>query len=175
MKGSEKKEKTRKLKRFAALRWSVIDDERVSKNELLVYLALVRHANKLGNCYPSYQRIADVARLSRKRAIEAIKGLVRLGIVKKEERKSKAGRQTSNFFILADSIFPAPKAESRGVVGTPQGCRSDTPRGVVVTPEVSSLEVEPGKKEPALPPSTEGSDENNKLREREKLSLLMRT
>ena len=141
---TEQTYEVRRLHSFSIIADAVLDDPRVGRAELLVYMALVRHADKEGSCFPSYQRIADVARLSRKTAIVAIDKLVSLGIVQKQERKDPAGDSTSNLYLITDtpSATTIIQPDTRGgVMSTPPWCNHDTRGGVMSTPEVSSSEV----------------------------------
>ena len=82
----EKTEQTfevRRLHSYSIIADAVLDDPRVGRPELLVYIALCRCADREGSCYPSYATIAAIARLSVEQTQQAIKRLVDLGILQK--------------------------------------------------------------------------------------------
>lgn len=58
---------------------AVIDDARLSPFGLLVYIAIRRHVNADGECWPSWARVALLARCKRAKVAEAIKELKTLG------------------------------------------------------------------------------------------------
>lgn len=62
-------------------------------------MSLLSFANKLGECFPSYQTIADAIDKSRSTVIRVIKSLVRKGYVSKKKRKRKDDNgDTSNLY-----------------------------------------------------------------------------
>ena len=146
---SNQTNQVRRLHSYSIIADAVLDDLRVGKHELLVYMALCRHADKEGSCFPSYQRIADIARLSRKTTIVAVDKLVSLGIVQKNQRKDEAGDSASNLYIITDTpstTTPIQPDTGGGVQHTPPWCTTNTTGGVQHTPKVSSPEVSVGKK-----------------------------
>lgn len=64
-----------------------------------VLLKLADNANDNGECFPSYQHIADHCEISRRSAINHINALCAQGLVKKVYRKGEKGN-SSNIFIL---------------------------------------------------------------------------
>ena len=155
---SEQTFEVRRLHSFSMIADAVLDDNRVGKNELLAYMALCRHADKVGTCFPSYATIADKARLSRKHVIIAVNNLVSLGILQKHERLDPAGDRTSNLYVISDTPSAATVIQTDsggGVPATPRWCPSDTRGGVVGTPEVypSEPDLPKGKEEVSSPVS----------------------
>lgn len=70
---------------------------------LALYYALCRHADKdTGECWPSYATLAKETGMSRRRAIEVMKRLVKLELVSKAPREDDAGDATSNLYTLLD-------------------------------------------------------------------------
>lgn len=72
---------------FTMIENAIIEDERVSRQALLVYWVLCKHAdNKNGECWPGFTRISKIARYSRPKVISAIEELVDFGYILKECR-----------------------------------------------------------------------------------------
>ncbi|WP_373766367.1 helix-turn-helix domain-containing protein [Glaesserella sp.] len=65
----------------------------------LVLLKLADNANDKGECFPSYQHIAEHCEISRQSAITHINALIEMGLVTKKERKTAEGN-TSNLYLL---------------------------------------------------------------------------
>ena len=69
-----------------------------------VYMALARHADKRGVCFPSYDRIAQYLYMGRSTVIRSIKKLEVVGLIRKFPRRQAlsrgAVRQTSNAYVL---------------------------------------------------------------------------
>lgn len=65
----------------------------------LVLLKLADNANDKGECFPSYQYIADQCEISRRSVINHIDDLCKQGLVKKVYRTGEKGN-SSNIYIL---------------------------------------------------------------------------
>ena len=86
---------------------AIIHDDRVGKNELLVYLAICSFVpGKVRVAFPSLATIAKTSRLSKSAVQEAIKGLEALGILTKEARKRANGSASSNLYRLTEGGIP---------------------------------------------------------------------
>ena len=95
---------------------------------LNIYLALISHADKSGQCFPSYERLSEVTDYKRRQCIEAINQLTEMGLLKRIGRTRKSGRQTSNSYQLMVIHMGA-------VERTPRGALERTlPRAVERTP-----------------------------------------
>lgn len=93
---------------FSIVPVSIMEDERVDKVALLVYLALVRFASKDGTCYPSLATIAKVSRCAKSTVQVGIDSLVSLGYLSKASRVAEDGALESNVYtILAPTPIPA--------------------------------------------------------------------
>lgn len=67
----------------------------------LVLLKLADNANDSGECWPSYQHIADQCEMSRPTAIKHVSALEEMGLIRKVERKRDGcNLNRSNFYIL---------------------------------------------------------------------------
>lgn len=77
---------------FSMLPNWVMDDERLNAYDLLVYMALIRHADNTGMCWPSLERIAKVARCTQPTVSKSLNTLERLGYVRRIKTDGKANR-----------------------------------------------------------------------------------
>lgn len=83
----------------------------------LVLLKLCDNANDSGECWPSFQHIADQCEISRRSAINHIQALIDCGFLVSEAR-FKSGEQTTNMYkinkdaLLGGSAGAAPPSES---------------------------------------------------------------
>ena len=73
----------------------------LSPSQLLIYIALCRHAdNATGECWPYYSTLAEKARCTVRTAISSVKYLCEVGLVSKESRRTECGGQTSNIYTV---------------------------------------------------------------------------
>ena len=73
----------------------------LSQSQLLIYIALCRHAdNATGECWPYYSTLAEKARCTVRTAISSVKYLCEVGLVSKESRWTECGGQTSNIYTV---------------------------------------------------------------------------
>lgn len=70
----------------------------------LVLLKLCDNANDDGECWPSFQHIANQCEISRRSAISHIKALVDIGFLSVEAR-FKSGEQTSNMYKINKAVL----------------------------------------------------------------------
>lgn len=85
----------------------------------LVLIKLADNANDKGECWPSYQHIADQCEISRRSVITHVNKLEEMGFLKKKYRKGSEKPNSSNIFTLdfdgaysSPSESPAPPSES---------------------------------------------------------------
>lgn len=71
--------------------WAV-DDERLSGYDLLVYMALIRHADNTGVCWPSLERLAKIARCSQPTVSKSLNRLEQLGYIRRVKTDGRANR-----------------------------------------------------------------------------------
>jgi len=96
--------------------------EIIGADSIAVYMVLCKHANPAGECWPSYQTIADKLKLSRPTVIKCMKKLEATGLMAKAERwqptKEGGTMPDSNMYILLTvKPFDAPsKARLLGLV-----------------------------------------------------------
>tara|TARA_R100001510_G_C7602934_1_gene168951 strand:- start:440 stop:967 length:528 start_codon:yes stop_codon:yes gene_type:complete len=61
---------------------------------------LANYSDENDSSFPSYRHLASLCSCTERTAMRAIDSLIQMGLVKKEERYMKDGKQTSNRFIL---------------------------------------------------------------------------
>jgi len=71
--------------------WAV-DDDRLGGYDLLVYMALIRHADNTGVCWPSLERLAKIARCSQPTVSKSINVLEQLGYIRRVKSDGRANR-----------------------------------------------------------------------------------
>lgn len=119
------------------LAW-VFEAAEVSGTQRLVLLSLANHADDSGVCWPSLNTVAREARVSRRRAEDAVRGLVAAGFVEREVNAAPVARHAgyrSNLYRLVRSAGTS----AHDVTGPPQSSGPDTER-----PPVSSGPDETG-------------------------------
>jgi DNA-binding Lrp family transcriptional regulator len=84
---------------FTMVENELIDSKELDVYEKLTYIVLCRFA-KDGQCFPSYQTIADKVGCGRKKAIDSVKRLLEVGIVNKHCRKNEFDENTSNVYYI---------------------------------------------------------------------------
>ncbi len=86
---------------FTLIENIILEDQELGPVDVLVYLALAKHADGEGTCWPSMATIARVARVCRSKAFQAIKHLEALGYLKRTARFRPDGGVTSNAYKLS--------------------------------------------------------------------------
>lgn len=71
--------------------WAV-DDDRLGGYDLLVYMALIRHADNTGVCWPSLERLAKIARCSQPTISKSLNVLEQLGYIRRVKSDGRANR-----------------------------------------------------------------------------------
>jgi hypothetical protein len=110
---------------FTMIANGVIENDKIGKEALLVYVVLCYHADRAGRAFPSYTTIAREARISRRSAINAVSALVVAGILEKEciNRPGTEAHQ-SNVYTIKDSLQgsapPAPRSADDAPGGAPE-------------------------------------------------------
>lgn len=69
----------------------------------LVLLKLADNASDQGECWPSYQHIADQCEISRRSVMNHVAALCESGLMRKETRSGPKGNG-SNFYRLTDPV-----------------------------------------------------------------------
>lgn len=121
----------------------------------LVLLKLADNANDQGECWPSYQYIADQCEMSRRTAVSHIDELCKAGMVKKEVRKGPKGNSSNIYIINLDGEEIASPSENI----SPDGENAAPPPSAESAPGIShSFE---SVSEPPLPPEGDGESESS--------------
>lgn len=89
----------------------------------LVLLKLADNANDKGECWPSFQNIADVCEMSRRSVIDQIDHLIGLGLITKTERRGPKGNSSNLYVLMLDgeNFAPTPSEKS-----APESVRSES-------------------------------------------------
>ncbi len=105
----------------------------------LVLIKLADNASDQGECWPSYQHIADQCEISKRSVMNHITALCESGLVKKVSRKGEKGNSSNIYLLRLDGAKDSPggsannsppsAANSPGGAGvTPGGSAGDSPR-----------------------------------------------
>ncbi len=133
---------------FTLIENVVLEDLELGPVDVLVYLALAKHADGQGVCWPSMATIAKLARCGRTAAAGAIKRLEARGYLSRTARFRPDGGVTSNVYRLLQVEVRAPVQQadtppSRGEQGPPRQ----------VNTNYIYLEPDPKRRERALGPA----------------------
>ena len=127
---------------FTLIENIVLEDQALGPVDILVYLALAKHADGEGTCWPSMATIAKVARVCRTKAFQAIKHLEARGYLRRTPRFRPDGGVTSNAYQLMPLI--AQKYPPVAQEDTPPVPQQHPPVHPVNT-NYTHLELEPSK------------------------------
>ena len=110
---------------FTLIENVVLEDPELGPVDVLVYLALAKHADSAGTCWPSLATIGKVARCGRTAALASIARLEASGYLKRSPRFRPDGGVTSNFYQLLTVKVeePAPVRQAK----TPHPRREPAP------------------------------------------------
>ncbi|MCD6006877.1 helix-turn-helix domain-containing protein [Halomonas sp. IOP_31] len=100
----------------------------------LVLLKLADNANDKGECWPSYQHIADQCEISKRTAMNHIDALSESGLIRKTSRKGPKGNSTNLYIVTLwgeESAPPPSEAPS-------PGSAADSPGSVNAAPPPSA-------------------------------------
>ncbi len=93
---------------FTLIENVVLEDQGLSPVNLLVYIALAKHADGEGVCWPSMARIGKLARCARGTVARSIAQLEARGYLKRTARFRPDGGVTSNVYRLTPMEAPPP-------------------------------------------------------------------
>lgn len=94
--------------KFSVIPAMAISDARISALALRVFCALASHADKNGECFPSQNRIADVALTTRQTVNRALQCLEELGYIQAHERYRDDGGMSSKHYTINHDIRETP-------------------------------------------------------------------
>lgn len=110
----------------------------------LVLIKLADNANDLGECWPSYQHVADQCEISRRTAMRHIQALEAAGFLRKEERFGGPKGNSSNLFRLTiRNGRPLVNLQGGVVSQSHQGSVTESPGGSVTESPRTSHSSEP--------------------------------
>lgn len=96
----------------------------------LVLIKLADNANDKGECWPSYQHIADQCEISKRSVMNHVEALCESGLLKKQTRKGPKGNTTNTYKLrLSGSANAAPSsagAAPEGMQEVHQGSAGDS-------------------------------------------------
>jgi DNA-binding transcriptional ArsR family regulator len=76
--------------RFCWIQNEILENDNLNGQDIMVYLALARYANNdTQTCYPSYNKLCKIARVSRPTISKALKTLEECGIISVERSANK--------------------------------------------------------------------------------------
>lgn len=75
-------------------------DQDLTPTEKLVLLAIADHADGDGICWPGMRKVSEKTGFARRTVIRAVESLEASGLIVVERRRTGAGRQTSNRYLL---------------------------------------------------------------------------
>ncbi|ARS51522.1 helix-turn-helix domain-containing protein [Kushneria konosiri] len=101
----------------------------------LVLLKLADNANDKGECWPSYQHIADQCEVSRRTAMNHIEALCAAGLVSKVSRKGPKGNASNTYLLNLDG----------GEKTAPGGGEKSAPHGEKTAPDSETVTPPPGE------------------------------
>jgi hypothetical protein len=108
---------------FTLIENVVLEDAALGPVDVLVYLALAKHADSAGTCWPSLATIGKVARCGRTAALASIARLEARGYLKRSPRFRPDGGVTSNFYQLLTVKMEAPAPVRQAEAPRPRGER----------------------------------------------------
>ncbi len=85
---------------FTLIETIILEDQALGPVDILVYLALAKHADGEGTCWPSMATIAKLARCARETVARSLKHLEARGYLKRTARFRPDGGVTSNVYQL---------------------------------------------------------------------------
>lgn len=82
----------------------VIERVDMTMAEKMVYICLTRHANKQGQSFPSYRKLAEESRCCKRTVMRAVSKLIEMGLIILQHRYRENGKQTSNLYTIVKHV-----------------------------------------------------------------------
>lgn len=120
---------------LAAKAWKIKLGNPIRK---MILIKLADNANDDGECWPSYQHIADQCETSRRTVINHINELEKMGLIKKITRKTNRGNSSNKFIITLPSENNSPVKNKGNSLETPSA--RDSPRSEIDSPHPSEID-----------------------------------
>ena len=103
---------------FACVDIDVLEDDRLTPIEKIVFCLLCRYVNQTDrNCFPSVKILAEKTNCSEYSVQKALKKLVELGLIKRQERFID-GRQTTSLYTIIGFEAPCYKNKHEATTGS---------------------------------------------------------
>ncbi|EHV5554570.1 helix-turn-helix domain-containing protein [Vibrio parahaemolyticus] len=97
----------------------------------LVLIKLADNANDQGECWPSYQYIADICEISKRSAVNHIQSLEEMGLLHREHRIGKNGQSSNVYHLTLDNgevIAKSKKSEPTKSTKTSENRKKPVPK-----------------------------------------------
>lgn len=82
---------------------AIFEIEGLDIYEQTLYILLCSHADREGKSFPSYETLARRGRMSKRKAIDSVAKLVKVGLLTKEKQFKNGGAVTSNQYVINDA------------------------------------------------------------------------
>lgn len=83
----------------------------------LVLIKLADNASDKGECWPSYQHIADQCEISKRSVMNHIEDLCVMGLIRKESRTGPKGNSSNVYFLSLDGAGDSPPSAANSLGG----------------------------------------------------------
>ena len=117
----------------------VLRDSDLSKNELLVYIALLGRADQAGYAFPSIATIAKESRISARTVQATLANLIARGLITKQVRPRDKARHNSNLYHI--KVFD--RAKPTNMIGSAREGRTHRVQASLGEGAEAADEVEP--------------------------------
>ena len=100
---------------FTLIENIILEDQTLSRVDILVYLAIAKHADGEGTCWPSMATIGKLARCARETVARSLTHLEARGYLKRTARFRPDGGVTSNVYQLMPigaQLYPVTQADT---------------------------------------------------------------
>lgn len=89
-------------RKFIMIYHDFLESDLLTSHEKMVFIALKKFADSNNQCFPSLKKLADVARISKRKIQDTLKSLEQKHIIGIESRLRADGGDTSNLYTLYD-------------------------------------------------------------------------
>lgn len=135
---------------FTKISDAIIEDDKVSKEGLLVYVGIARFVGKERTAFPSLKKLSVICRIGRTSVQRGIQNLIECGYLSKESRGKEGKRaHVSNLYRLHENFKRMPRVgnlNERMPTGNNQDAQGGQPRMPKGNHEVDTVEVDTKKK-----------------------------
>lgn len=127
--------------------WEIAQIEQLRPSDRLILLALVEHANKVGECWPSQATLAEYTGYSEKTVWTALGRLQERGLIERSHRGNGKGGRSSDLIRLLIPLVatatenPSGTATSDSEVGVNRNSRHFNPVTIANEPVIEPVSV----------------------------------